>query len=264
MDATTRWETEALRAGQTPRTMPPRPTSKQVRPAGRDNRPWVTLREAEEATGIPVNTLRKWVRKAGLDSYLESDGETPVRMVDLDAVRARAADLGRELTPAPPEPAVSHASGAPSAEPDTTEGREATNEGTGSTQSAVVDTTTADESPHNAPETMIVPVDAWNKMLSQLGNLHEAGQQLAAATERAAKAETEAMFLRERLAELRHEGSKQPAAPPVAPPDDRGHPSASDEGQVEDTSVGVASPETTSYWRYVTTGWRQRRRRSKD
>ncbi len=50
---------------------------------------------------------------------------------------------------------------------------------------------------------MIVPVDAWNKMLAQLGNLHEAGQQLADARERAAKAETEAEFLRRRLAELR-------------------------------------------------------------
>ena len=52
---------------------------------------------------------------------------------------------------------------------------------------------------------MIVPIDAWNKMLNQLGNLHEAGRQLAEVSERAAKAETEARFLRERLAELRSE-----------------------------------------------------------
>jgi hypothetical protein len=50
---------------------------------------------------------------------------------------------------------------------------------------------------------MLVPLDAWNRMLNQLGNLHEAGQQLAEARERAAKAETEAHFLKERLAELR-------------------------------------------------------------
>jgi hypothetical protein len=50
---------------------------------------------------------------------------------------------------------------------------------------------------------MLVPIDAWDKMLLQLGNLHEAGQQLAEARERAGKAETEAKFLRERLAELR-------------------------------------------------------------
>lgn len=40
-------------------------------------------------------------------------------------------------------------------------------------------------------------------MLDQLGNLHEAGRELAEARERAARAETEAAFLRERLADLR-------------------------------------------------------------
>jgi hypothetical protein len=52
---------------------------------------------------------------------------------------------------------------------------------------------------------MIVPLDAWQKMMTQLGNLHEAGQQLADARERAAKAETESAFLRERIADLRSE-----------------------------------------------------------
>jgi len=52
---------------------------------------------------------------------------------------------------------------------------------------------------------MLVPRDAWDRLLSQLGNLHEAGQQLAEARERAARAETEASFLRERLAEMRRE-----------------------------------------------------------
>ena len=67
---------------------------------------------------------------------------------------------------------------------------------------------------------MIVPVDAWNKMLSQLGNLHEAGQQLAAARERAAKAETEARFLRERLAEMRKEVAAAEATPATMPAGD--------------------------------------------
>jgi hypothetical protein len=44
-------------------------------------------------------------------------------------------------------------------------------------------------------------------MLIQLGNLHQAGQELAEARERAARAETEATFLRERLAELRAAGA---------------------------------------------------------
>ncbi len=63
---------------------------------------------------------------------------------------------------------------------------------------------------------MIVPVDAWNKMLNQLGNLHEAGRELASARERAAKAETEARFLRERLAELRRAEQPAPSPPPPA------------------------------------------------
>lgn len=53
------------------------------------------------------------------------------------------------------------------------------------------------------PGTLVVPLDAWQRMLDQLGNLHEAGQQLAEASARAAKAETEAEFLRERVSELR-------------------------------------------------------------
>lgn len=52
---------------------------------------------------------------------------------------------------------------------------------------------------------VLVPLDQWTRVLNQLGNLHEAGQQLAEARERAAKAETEAVFLRERLKELRAE-----------------------------------------------------------
>jgi hypothetical protein len=52
------------------------------------------------------------------------------------------------------------------------------------------------------PGTLLVPLDAWQRMLEQLGNLHEAGQQLAEASARAAKAEVESEFLRERVTEL--------------------------------------------------------------
>jgi DNA-binding transcriptional MerR regulator len=52
---------------------------------------------------------------------------------------------------------------------------------------------------------MLVPRDAWDRLMDQLGNLHEAGLNLAEARERAAKAETEAAFLRDRLAEMRSE-----------------------------------------------------------
>ena len=53
--------------------------------------------------------------------------------------------------------------------------------------------------------TLLVPLDAWQRMLDQLGNLHEAGQQLAEVSARAAKAETEAEFLRERVSDLRQQ-----------------------------------------------------------
>jgi hypothetical protein len=70
---------------------------------------------------------------------------------------------------------------------------------------------------------MLVPRAAWEKLMDQLGNLHQAGQQLAEARERAARYETEAVFLRERLAELRAErdqlrsatGDTRPAPPPA-------------------------------------------------
>jgi hypothetical protein len=52
---------------------------------------------------------------------------------------------------------------------------------------------------------LLVPLTAWQRMLEQLGHLHEAGQQLADARERAAKAETESGFLRERVRDLRAE-----------------------------------------------------------
>ena len=69
---------------------------------------------------------------------------------------------------------------------------------------------------------MLVPRDAWDRLLAQLGHLHEAGQQLAEARERAAKAETEATFLRERLAEIRQERDGlrrqvEASPPPVVP-----------------------------------------------
>lgn len=257
MDATTRWETEALRSGGAGRTSPPRPSAKHAsHGSARHGDPlaggsWVTLREAEAATGIPTNTLRKWVRRAGVSSYLESDGETQVRMIDLEAVVARAAELGRDIELVDIERV------------DTDHGESElhlTLRDTDSTTPHVVEEPGPDtvDDPPAAPggETMIVPIDAWNKMLTQLGNLHEAGQQLADARERAAKAETEAEFLRQRLAEIRAGDVTAPAA---------GGEDASSEDEVSEderpTTPEASEPVTTSYWRYVTTGWRSRKRR---
>jgi hypothetical protein len=119
-------------------------------------------------------------------------------MVSLQGIYRRAEELGREVVRRPE----------PSGEPRVI----------GLTEDSVEPPAKAD-----SPEgTMLVPLDAWTKVLNQLGNLHEAGQQLAEARERAAKAETEAAFLRERLADLRAELKQSEggsaSSPPVPPP----------------------------------------------
>lgn len=238
-----------MRASSRPRSQPPRPSGKR---AGSSTN-WVTLREAEAATGVPVNTLRKWVRKSDLPSYLESDGDIALRMVDLDAVVARAKELGRTVEPNP----------APLRHDETPTASTRTED-----QDVAPDTT---PEPSTVPEptaadgTMIVPIDAWNKMLNQLGNLHEAGQQLAEARERAAKAETEARFLRERLAEIRATNAPVEIATHQAAESDESDVPDSEPAQdsAGDTStVDLEAPaETTTYWRYLTTGWRDRKKR---
>ncbi len=121
MDATTRWETEAMRSTPQKRSKPPRPTGKrQTYEPGSGT--FVTLKEAEDATGIPANTLRKWVRKDAINSYLESDGELTLRMVELGSVKHRAQELGRDLA-APP-------SGEPTVLPSGGTGESASQEGT--------------------------------------------------------------------------------------------------------------------------------------
>jgi hypothetical protein len=272
MDATTRWETEAIRSGSNRRANPPRPSSKQGSPPKQD-RTWLTLKEAEAATGIPSNTLRKWVRKEAIDTYLESDGEMAIRMVALDSVVERAKELGRDDLKSQARSQKSETGGPESGKQKAeSDPEDQTSElGTGS-----------------PPGTMLVPVDAWNKMLSQLGNLHEAGQQLAEARERAAKAETEATFLRERLKEMRIQTSEVrnhnqgdtgygiPDRGPSGEITDRPSETTDHRPQIttdEERNAEIApqshgpaplpgAPETTTYWRYLTTGWRDRKRRS--
>jgi hypothetical protein len=70
---------------------------------------------------------------------------------------------------------------------------------------------------------MLVPVEAWNRVLDQLGNIHEAGQALAEARERAARAEAVAEFQAERRRLAEAEAARLAAeleasqAPPPAP-----------------------------------------------
>ncbi len=77
---------------------------------------------------------------------------------------------------------------------------------------------------------MLVPRDAWDRLMDQLGNLHEAGMNLAEARERAAKAETEATFLRERLTEMRSERDELKEQARPTQPDARSAPSPTSGG----------------------------------
>jgi hypothetical protein len=173
------WETEALRT-----------SSNQGSPAARSSREdWLTLREASDATGVQLSTLRNWARKGRVPTALEESADGTHRMVSLEGVRARARQLGHpimESRPTPPPPI------APASSP-----------------------IVGEEALTPPPGTMLVPIDAWDKMLLQLGNLHQAGQQLAEARERAARAETEAAFLRERLTEVRDAPTPEPPTAPV-------------------------------------------------
>ena len=210
MDPITRWETEALRGSPRQAASRPQVSQDADEDAEAVPRDWVTLREASDVTGIPIGTLRKWARRDAIPSLLESEGGHDVRLVTLPDVLTRARELGRDLTPKAAEPEE------PSHE-------------------------TVDRRPAPTPDTMIVPIDAWNKMITQLGNLHEAGQQLAEARERAGKAETEARFLRERLAELREQAasSAQPAPSP-----DPGPPEPAESAPAE-------QPATEPRWRAI-------------
>ena len=69
----------------------------------------------------------------------------------------------------------------------------------------IEDQNSIDQKSDNSEESLIVPLDAWNTVLNQLGNLHEASQLMAEARERAAKAEVEAEFLREKLKNTRNQ-----------------------------------------------------------
>ena len=167
---------------------------------------WVTLREAHEITSIPISTLRKWAKKGKVRGRLARSEGKDLRLLAMSDVLSRAAQLGRSVQPLEPEivvdlrqsevPAVDLASEAQ------TEEQSAPTANAGSSQSPT--TAASADGDGSAPEgSILVPLEAWERLLGQLGNLHEAGQQLGDARERAAKAETEVEFLRERMRELR-------------------------------------------------------------
>ncbi|NIA25512.1 MAG: hypothetical protein GWP04_08060 [Gammaproteobacteria bacterium] len=180
-------------------------------------REWITLEQASDLAGIPATTIRNWARKRKVSTKV--DGE--VRLVLRAEVIERARHLGHPH---------SHTRQAPLAQP----------------------------SPPIPPEppvpegSMLVPIDEWRRILSQLGNLHEAGQQLADARERAAKAETEAQFLKERVKELRgrlEDAAKLPPAPPQPAPRPEPPPDSAPD-----------TPDPGPLWLYVVRRWGTRRR----
>ena len=67
------------------------------------------------------------------------------------------------------------------------------------------ETPTEDIVENTGGDNLLVPIQAWENVLKQLGNLHEANQLMAESRERAAKAEAEAEFLREKLKNTRDE-----------------------------------------------------------
>ena len=128
----------------------------------------ISLREAHHQFGVPASTLASWART----SKVNADKEDGKWMVTPASVAAQMSERhgGKPRSGRKTSPQVGGSTG-----------------------------------PIGDGMTMLVPRDAWDKLLDQLGNLHEAGQMLADARERAAKAETEVTFLRERLSEIRGE-----------------------------------------------------------
>ena len=143
----------------------------------------ITLRDAEHRFGVRTSTLRGWVRRGAIDGVLASGPHGEQWMVIPESV-------AHHLSRRSPQTAAS--------------------------------SRTRTAGPSDDGSSMLVPRDAWDKLMDQLGNLHEAGMELASARERAAKAETEATFLRERLTEMRterdelKEGARTKPAPTTA------------------------------------------------
>ena len=173
---------------------------------------WATLRHAESVTGVAASTIRNWARKGKIASRLDQGRDGPRRMVLLDDVVNRASRLDTPLAPVAKAGAVTSGG--------TPEGH------------------------------LLVPLDSWERMLIQLGNLHEAGQQLADAKERAGKAETESGFLRERLVELRTERDqlRERVGDFTRPP----------ERAPEPAPVPTAATGTKSLWRRIISELRSR------
>ena len=170
---------------------------------------WWDLEAAEAATSVPKSTIRRWHRRGVIESRLIDTTAGSRIEVHAPSVVERASTR-QEHHPASP----------PSSAQMPPQPRRETDASTGETHSdgpeLHQDPAHPDRASTEPDDAILVPLDSWQRMLNQLGNLHEVGQQLADARERAAKAETEATFLRERLAEMRTAQVEHEPSSPVA------------------------------------------------
>lgn len=150
--------------------------------------PWVTLRDAEHATGVAVSTLRKWRKRGELESRMEP-GPTGERItVPLEDVRRLAQQRGAGRPPALAPTAVAAVPEPPAAAP------------------------TEPEPPRWAME-LLARADARTEAL--LDRLRQAEEERADAQRDARIAEHKLEMERERVAELerRLEGVEQVTNP---------------------------------------------------
>lgn len=174
-----------------PKPKTPRLPRERIAATGASTGERITLREAEHRFGVPVATLRTWARKGTVDARITEEAGTRQWLVT-------------------PESVAHHLSRAPKVTPRT---RKGARKGKPTPRPAT--------GPTGDGTAMLVPRDAWDRLIDQLGNLHETGLMLAEARERAARAETEAGFLRERLAEMRTERDALRASTPGSSPQPR-------------------------------------------
>ena len=131
----------------------------------------VTVSEAVECTGVSNKTIRRWISKGHVPARRVPTVHGDQWVLSLAALEERAAQLGK---------------------------------GVGKQEDDHGQEEGPQEGPHTPPHDWLpVRQEVWEATVAQLANLHEAGRELAEARERAAKAETEVFFLRERLTEMR-------------------------------------------------------------
>jgi len=191
--------------------LPPRPVPHEAPPLSADI-DWMSLRQVHNQTSIPISTLRKWAKKGKVRARLVRAEGKELRLVAFGDVVGRARALDRPIEPVEVETVIDlrdpvdvnmgEPPSPPGAAPEAHIAPVATVESAPPAPEPVaIEEAPSEEAPTD--ESVLVPRHAWDRMLDQLGNLHEAGQQLADARERAAKAETESEFLKERVREMR-------------------------------------------------------------